>query len=304
MKSIFITGLAGMLGSNLAFLLRDKYNVFGIDKNPMAIEGITCEEGSALDTLRIEDIIKENNIDIFIHCAALVNVDLCEQKPDYAEIVNYEMTKNLAKICKRNDTKFIFISTDAVFPGTQAGLSCETDETAPISVYGKTKLMAEKEVLKNENSLVVRTNIYGFNYRDKNSFGEWIVQALRSDEALNMFNDLTFSPILVNRLVEILDLCIEKDLNGIYNICCTGMISKYDLGVAIQKAFKLPGFITPMSMKDFQFAAPRTQNMGLDNSKIKKELGIEIGTALEDAQEFYRLWQEGYGKRLKEGKRG
>lgn len=304
MKSIFITGLAGMLGSNLAFLLRDKYKIFGIDKNPVGIEGIICEEGSALDTLRVEDIIKENSIDIFIHCAALVNVDLCEQKPDYAEIVNYEMTKNLANICNRNGTKFIFISTDAVFPGTKLGLSNELDETGPISVYGKTKLVAETAVLKNKNNLVIRTNIYGFNYRDKNSFGEWIVQALHSDEALNMFSDLTFSPILVNRFVEILDICMEKDLKGIYHICCTGMISKYDLGVAIQKAFKIPGRINSTSMKDFEFAAPRTKNMGLDNSKIRKELNMEIPTALEDAQEFYRLWQDGYGKRLKEGKKG
>ncbi|MEG0019239.1 MAG: SDR family oxidoreductase [Oscillospiraceae bacterium] len=303
MKSIFITGLAGMLGSNIAFLLRDKYNIFGIDKNPVDIEGVQCEEGSALDTLRVEEIIEENHIDIFIHCAALVNVDLCEQKPDYAEIVNYEMTNTLRKICRKLGVKFIFISTDAVFPGTQKGLNCETDVTAPISVYGKTKLRAENAVLENEDSLVIRTNIYGFNYRDKNSFGEWVVQALNSDEAPNMFTDLTFSPILVNHFVEILDRCIDQDLKGVYHISSTGMISKYDLGVAIQKAFDIRGMINPISMKDYKFAAPRTQNMGLDNGKIKRELGIEINSPYEDAEEFCRLWKSGYGKRLKEGRR-
>lgn len=302
MKSIFVTGLAGMLGSNIAFLLRDKYKIFGIDKNPVNIEGIYCEEGSALDTVRVEEIIKENDIDVFIHCAALVNVDLCEQKPDYAEIVNYQMSENLHKICQRCNTKFIFISSDAVYEGTKQGLNIETDKVAPISVYGKTKLMAENSALKCKTSLVIRTNMYGFNYRDKNSFGEWVVQMLNSDESLNMFYDLTFSPILVNRLVEIIDMCIEQNVCGLYNVGCTGMISKYDLGVEIQNAFKIPGVINKESMKSHTFLAPRTQNMGLDNTAIKKLLNIEINTPHQDVKEFKRLWDEGYGKKLKEGK--
>ncbi len=301
MENIFITGVAGMLGSNLAFLLREKYNIFGIDKNTVNIKGIYCEEGSALDTVKVEDMIVSNKIDVFIHCAALVNVDLCEEKPDYAEIVNYQMADNLRQICKKHNVKFVFISTDAVYKGENVELSKENDEVFPVNVYAQTKLMAEKKVLEDEDSLIIRTNIYGFNYRNKNSFSEWIVQALYSDETLNMFNDVYFSPILVNNLVKVIELAINMNLKGIYNIGSRNRIDKFSLGVKIQELFSIPGVINSISVNDFTFLAPRTRNMGLDCSKIEKDLGIVLNTIDEDLLEYKRLIDEKYPEKLKIG---
>ncbi len=301
MKNIFITGIAGMLGSNLAFLLRDKYNIYGIDKNTVNIKNINCEHGSALDNLTVENIIVTNKIDVFIHCAALVNVDLCEKKPDYAEIVNYQMVDNLRKICKKHNTKFVFISTDAVYKGEHVVLNKETDEIAPINVYAKTKLMAEEKVLEDEDALIIRTNMYGFNYRDKNSFSEWVVQALNSDETLNMFNDVYFSPILVNNLVKIIELAINKNLKGIYNIGSKNRIDKYSIGLKIKDVFNLHGVINSITVSNFNFTAPRTKNMGLDCSKIERDLNIVLNTVDQDLLEYKLLADERYPQKLKLG---
>ncbi len=301
LKNIFITGIAGLLGSNIAYLLRDRYNIFGIDKNEVKMDKVSFEMDSALNTYKIEELLVANKIDIFLHCAALVNVDACEKMTAYAELINYQLTENLRRCCSKYGIKFVFISTDAVYSGEKDGLNSEDDTPSPISVYGKTKLMAENVVLEDSSSLVLRTNMYGFNYRNKNSFGEWILQALNSDEELNMFNDIYFSPILVNKLTEIIELAVERDLSGLYNLGCTGSINKYDLGIAIQKAFNIAGIINPTNSDSFNFLAPRTKNMGLDNTKIKKALNIEINDPLADIALFKKLYDSGYPLSLKKG---
>ncbi len=302
MASILVTGVAGMLGSNIAYLLRNKHTICGVDRNHVLIEGTHTVKDSVLNVALLSDLIEEHKVDTLIHCAAIVNVDACEIHPDYAEIVNVIMTDNIAWLCQEKRVKMIYISSDAVYSGEKEGLNTEDDVPAPISIYGKTKLAAETLVLSRPGALALRTNMYGFNYREKLSFGEWLLKSLSEEAELNMFYDILFSPLLVNHLVEVIDRCIEKDLTGLYNAGCTGAISKYDLGVAFSRAFGFPNEIKRGSMQDFQFKAPRTKNMSLDNSKLKRALGIELQSPLQEVEAFRALYEQGYGEKLKSGK--
>lgn len=302
MKKIIITGVAGLLGSNIAYLLRKKYKVIGIDRNDININGIDLYKESLTDYDKIFEILQKENPEYLIHCAALTSVDGCEKDAITAWDVNYTLTSILKEFCDKLCIKMIFLSTDAVFPGVKDGLYTEGDLIGPISVYGKTKAEAEKIVLQSNKNLVIRTNIFGFNYREKKSFTEWVVDSLKDGVELNMFYDLYFSPILVNELIEILEKCMENNVSGLYHICSTGSISKYDLGVAIKDIFSLEGKINKVSMKDFHFIAPRTQNMGLDNSKIKKLLNIHISTPKEGIKKLKELYDNNYHVLLKKGK--
>lgn len=303
MKNIFVTGISGMLGANIAFLLRENYRVSGIDLNEVDIENVNSTVGSVLDLDLMRKLLTENRVDVFIHCAALVNVDECELHPDYANQINSENVAQLADLCHELSVKFIFISTDAVFSGEREGyLYKESDETDPISVYGKTKLAAEQHTLQYEENLVVRTNIYGFNYRDKFSFGEWIINSLDNNQPLNMVDDIYFSPILVNELVELIDRCIREDIRGLYHVCSTGSINKYDIACCFKKTFEKNGEINRVKMADLSFKAPRTHNMGMDNEKIRKKLGVSIRTPEESVLYFKELSDKGYPARLKRGK--
>lgn len=301
MKSVFITGIAGMLGSNLAYLLRERYRVLGVDLHPITIDHVMGSIFSVLDTEQLRKYLIQNQIDTVIHCAALVDVDGCEANPEYAEKINYRLTEDIAILCESLHIKLIFISSDAVFDGKADYLYRETDTPNPISVYGKTKLKAEEAVLSRKDNLVVRTNIYGFNYRDKLSFGEWILNSLQNNIPLNMFYDLYFSPILVNELSELLERCMEKGLCGLYHACSTGSISKYDIAVAIKKEFESTGTINRVSMKDYNFKAPRTQNMGLCNDKLSNDLAVHIRTPLEGVAQFKLLYDSGYPNALRNG---
>jgi dTDP-4-dehydrorhamnose reductase len=302
MKRILVTGAAGLLGANICYLLRKSYHVVALDTNRIEIDQITSIVGSALDVSLVEQTLVQEKIDILIHCAAITDMDRCEREFNYAYLVNQLLPKNLSYICNRYGAKLIFISSDSVYRGSDPGLHAEIDAVEPLSIYAKTKLGAEDAVLKNAKNLVVRTNMFGMNYRDKNSFGEWVIQALQNDETLNMFYDISFSPLLVNELVSVLDLCMERDLCGLYNVGSCEPISKYDLGMTIKEVFGLPGTINKTSMKDHTYLAPRTQNMGLDVSKIEQTLGIKLSTPRQGVEQFFALYQAGYRQKLKDGK--
>ncbi len=302
METILITGAAGLLGSNLSYNLRSLANIIAVDNNDVNIKGVESICGSALDLQLIDKLMKKHRVTIILHCAALVNMDMCEKDSRNANIVNSLMAGNLSFLADRYNVQMIYISTDAVYPGKKGILYKETDNTKPISIYGKTKLLGEKYVLHYKKNLVIRTNMYGFSYKDKVSFAEWIINSLNENQELNMFDDLYFSPILVNRLCELLFMCVERKLSGLYNICCMGSISKYAFACEIKKQLRLPGSIRKSSMKNHKYFAPRTQNMGMDNSKIVKALNINIPNVDKDIECLRDLYKQGYPQRLKEGK--
>ena len=144
-----------------------------------------------------------------------------------------------------------------------------------------------------DRNLVFRTNIYGQNIQDKKSFGEWIVSSLEEGKTLNMFEDIDFSPILVSDLAEIIYKALEVDLCGLYHVCATGCISKYEFGIKLKEIFNLhTGTINKAQSELMHFKAERSKHMGMSNEKIKKDLGIKIRTPEESIREFKRLYDE------------
>ena len=299
MKRIYITGIAGLLGSNAAYELSKNYVIYGGDITTVNMPGVETQVYDMLDYDKLHNNILNNKPDIVIHTAAAVNVDGCEEQPEIAKKMNSDLTRNIAGICSENNIKMIYISTDAVFDGTSAGLYNETDIPNPINVYGKTKLDGETYVLSG-NNLILRTNIYGYNLQNKNSFGEWVLHSLKSNKTLEMFDDIKFSPILVNELAYIIDLAIQKDIKGLFHACGTGAISKYDFGCQLKDIFKIStGFIVSSKSTDHTFKAKRSPNMAMSNKKIKETLGISIRTPIESIIYFKELYDKGYPEKLK-----
>lgn len=289
-----------MLGANIAYLLKDHYEITGVDQVPFVAAKIACEQFDLLDHAKLKESILQAAPDYLIHTAALINVDLCEEEVELAQRLNCELTAFLAKICEDISCKMVYISTDAVFDGENERLYTEQDVTDPVNQYGRTKLLGEREVLQRDH-LVVRTNIYGFNVQEKNSFGEWIYKSLQRGENLNMFTDIDFSPILVNELTEIIMRLLEEDFHGLYHICASGAISKYEFGKYLQKVFSLPdGQIHESVSDNFPFKAKRSKHMGMSNEKVRKELSIEISTPEESVDRFFELYKHGYDQELKD----
>lgn len=300
MKKIYITGICGMLGSNIAMYLKDKYFVSGCDLYPHHFETLHFDKLNMADTSTLQQSIIDNSPDIVIHTAAMINVDACEEEKQQAQIMNSEVTNNLAKICAEQHIKLIYISTDAVFDGTKKELYSEEDTTTPLNIYGITKLAGESSVLQQKENVVLRTNIYGYNYQEKKSFGEWILYSLLDGEELKMFDDIYFSPILVNDLANLIDRILANNICGLYHACGTGSISKYEFGCKLKEVFQIEsGSIFQTQSDTFSFKAKRAKNMGMSNKKLSNMLGIVIRSPEESIIEFKRLYDENYHLKLK-----
>ena len=135
---VLITGNNGYLGKNFLNKYKNKYSF----------------EKFSLLKQKLEDI-NFDNIDIVLHCAALVHQKVEHSYAKYYEI-NVKYPVKLAKIAKQNGVKqFVFISTIAVY-GENEELLNENTSCNPITPYGKSKLEAEKELLKlNDDTFIV-----------------------------------------------------------------------------------------------------------------------------------------------------
>lgn len=299
MKKIFITGLAGMLGSNIAYELRNDYLLSGVDLIKVNMDKVASYDFDALDYEKLLLCLNEINPDVIIHTAAAVNVDKCEMEPDYAKKLNVKMTENVCKAAEEVGARVIYISTDAVFDGQSKHLYSETDFENPINTYGKTKLEGENIVRKNSRNLILRTNIYGFNIQNKNSFGEWIYTSLFEGKELSMFTDIDFSPILVNELAKVINVMIKKDVSGLYHVCGSGCISKYDFGCELKRTFKIDsGKVNKTTSDSFSFKAKRAKHMGMSNRNICNLLNMKISTPVESIEKFYGMYRNGFKEEL------
>ncbi len=279
MKRLLITGISGLLGSNIAIAARDKFKVFGVfHEHPFRMAGV---ESFRADLRERENLEKFENIfpDLIIHCAALIDVDYCEEHPEEAQETNALISTLITRKAKQIKARLIHISTDSVFNGVKGDYS-EGDTTKPISVYGRTKLQAEQKVMSIlPTACIVRTVIYGWNYQDKFSLAEWMIHKLSHGEKLRAFKDVRFSPILVNDLAEILFELEEKRYAGTIHIASREACSKFEFAKSIAKIFNLDHtLIEPISIDQLKLKALRGKNNSLNVSRGEQILNMKLPT--------------------------
>ncbi len=290
-EKVLITGGSGLLGSNLSIIFKEDFKVYFTFNNNF-INLKDCE-GVKVDLTNFEEtkkLILKINPKIIVHCAALTNVDYCEENPNEAQAINSELTKNIAKISNEINSKLIYISTDAIFDGLK-GNYLEEDKTSPINIYGETKLNGEKYVKEYcKNYLILRTNIYGWNALSKYSLAEWMLDKLEKNEGFCGFNDILFTPISVNNLGRIILESSKRDIKGLYNIAGPTKCSKFEFANLIAEVFNLnKKLIKSVSSDVINFKAKRSKNMCLNIEKAKKKFNTPILNLKECLDEFKSL---------------
>ena len=288
MKRILITGISGMLGSNLVYYFRNNYDVVGLFNSfPIEIDGVMTFKCDLQNKDHVNTIIKKYQPDVIIHCASLTNVDYCEINKEEAYSVNVISTENIVKLI--NTQKIIFISSDSVYDGIKNYYSEDETSEKPNNYYGYTKLESEKIISGYNNSLILRTNIFGWNVQDKKSIAEWILSELQANRSLNGFDDALFSSIYTMELARIIEISIKKDIKGIYNCASSDYCSKYNFATKIASKFGLQKKnITSISIDDFKFKAKRGKKLTLDSNKIERYLNYEIPSIDYSIDQFYR----------------
>ena len=140
--NILVTGANGQLGHEMQKVAKNSVNNFVFTD---VAEGYEKLDITNLDAIR--KMVKDNDIQLVVNCAAYTNVDKAESDYAMSNLLNNTAAGNLAQVMKEVDGTLIHISTDYVFQGDK-NIPCKEDwETNPLGVYGKTKLAGEQSII-------------------------------------------------------------------------------------------------------------------------------------------------------------
>lgn len=267
--NILITGCNGQLGNEMQLLEKEDAanNYFNTDVAELDITNVEA----------IEQFLAANNIDGIVNCAAYTAVDKAEANEELCTLLNAEAPGYLAHAIEKRGGWMIQISTDYVFDGTQHLPYQEDEDTCPNSVYGRTKLVGEFNVLKLcQQSMVIRTawlySTFG------NNFVKTMIRLGNERPELGVIADQIGTPTYARDLARIIMTAISKGIQpGIYHFTNEGVASWYDFTKAIHR---LAGITTchvrPLHTSEYPTAAQRPPYSVLDKTKIKQTYGIEI----------------------------
>lgn len=291
---IAIIGGTGLLGSNLVNL----FSNFDVKAFSRSLSNNIDNKYNNI--IKFDDIDKELlyyfdfwKPDIIINTVAMINLQQCEENYEMANVVNCKIAVELAKISKKINAYFIHISTDHYF-NDEYKLHTEDMKITLLNNYARTKYNAENEIPNYINDfIIVRTNIIGFRKNEQKSFFEWLIDSLKYEKEINLYSDFFTSPIGVKELGNILIKCYYKKLLGTYNIASKEVIDKYSFGLKTAKIF---GFnltnVNKSTLKKNKNNLRRALTLGLDTSKIERELGIHMPTIDETLEKLYFEYRE------------
>lgn len=269
MNNILVFGASGQLGQCL--------------KTVAALQGIESvifppeAEANILDTEGLSKLFEHYKPSHAINCAAYTAVDKAEDDTELAEKINKTGAENLAVQCKKHGAVLIHVSTDFVFEGNAASPRKETDEAAPISVYGQTKLDGELAVAATlPEHFTIRT---GWLYSEyANNFVKTMIKLGTDRDELRIIADQVGTPTYAIDLAGFILLTITSGSTayGTYHYSNEGVTSWFDFARAI---FDLSGTqvkAIPIRTDEYPTRATRPAYSVMDKSKAKQTFNIEI----------------------------
>lgn len=201
------------------------------------------------NTRDLEKVIKNTDAKYVINCAALTDIEYCEDNPKRCFEVNSIAVANISRICTKYNKKFIHISSDYAVMGK--------------NIYGYSKLISEKLVdLKND--LIIRTSFFSLDY--------CLIKNLLKNEKVTAYKNMFFNPVSITRLVQ--EIYMNKNKCGILNIFSSKKISKYDFAKRVAKTYKIDRkLIKPVNYKAGKVTLPL-------NSFVKSNINIDLNRDL------------------------
>ena len=262
-----ITGANGQLGK----CLQKTLTVQGID-----FVALSRTDLDISDKTLLKESIDSIKPEVVINAAAYTNVEEAEIDSDQAFRINQLGAANVAIACKSVGARLVHFSTDYVFAGNGISPWQVNDLTGPLSVYGKSKLAGEIEILKeySENSLIIRT-AWLYSPYGKNFYKTILTKALNGDESIRVVSDQEGQPTSALDLAELTIKAIVKDVApGIFHGTNSGSCSWFEFA---QYIFEIAGHdrdrVNPVSSSDFPTKVQRPSYSVLDNQKWS-EFGI------------------------------
>ena len=274
--NILLTGKNGQVGWELARALLPLGNVAAFDH-----AGLDLADAAA-----VRRKLDEVRPDAIVNAAAYTAVDRAESEPELASAINAAAPALLAQEAARRGALLIHYSTDYVFDGAKAAPYVETDPTAPLGAYGRSKLAGEEGIrAAGCEHLIFRTSsVYGA--RGAN-FLRTILRLAAEREELRVVNDQIGAPTWARLIAEATAHALKQAMrerrdgafrSGTYHLAAAGETSWHGFASAIvegRQGLRVKA-VTPITTVDYPTPAQRPANSRLDTGAFRARFGLAL----------------------------
>jgi dTDP-4-dehydrorhamnose reductase len=271
---VVITGANGMVAQ-----AADKYcRSLGDD-----VTALNRTELDISDTIAVHHALSDIRPEVVLNCAAYTNVDGAETDKQLAYDTNATGVENLAAASREIDARFVTISTDYVFDGSNMGFYTQRETPGPRGVYAMTKYYGELlSRTTYARSIIVRSGwIFG---RNGTNFLSVVDRLLAEGKSITAIDDAWGTPTYANDLARRLRELAELDLPGVYHVTNSGEGTTY-FGFA-EKVCEIGGYdrslLKPIKMEKLQRPAPRPRSSKLA-CLFSKRFGLDDLPVWDDA---------------------
>ena len=279
---ILITGSNGQLGNELQKIVSTGKAEIGSVSEEIKNAEVFAMDVDTLDITNLEQVKKvlnEVKPDVVINCAAATNVDGCEANQDLAFKINSLGPRNLAMVAEELGAKIVQVSTDYVFSGVGETPLKESDLVAPVSVYGKTKLLGEEFVRDFSSKYYIVRTAWLYGYVGHN-FVYTMMKLGKDRDTLNVVNDQLGNPTHANDLAYHILKLIQTEEYGVYHCTGKGECSWYNFASEIMKLSGRNCTVNPCTSEEYKSMYPNSADRpaysSLDNMMLRCTIGDEM----------------------------
>ena len=275
-----------MLGATLVPFLR-------ASGHHIITQGGRCSNADfPVDLINVNDaraLVAEVSPDVVVNLVGLTNVEGCEESLHRAYLINTKTAENIVDAMRNQkaDSYLIHISTDHIYDGA----GCHAEENVTITNnYAITKYAAEVAALR-VRSAVLRTNFIGKSLlKGRQSLTDWVYQSIKRGDSIEVLMDVFFSPLSMACVSEMVNLVVQKEPVGVFNLGAREGMSKADLNFAFAEAVGLSNkSMTRINSSEARFLrAYRPKDMRMNSSKFESVLGVKLPTLQEEINRVAR----------------
>lgn len=271
MKKILMTGCGGMLGEAFYHHFKEKFNIYctDIDLNEEWLNFLDFR-----DYEKYFQIVESFNPDYIFHLGAHTDLEYCEKNPDDTYLTNYFSVENATIIANKFDIPLIFISTAGIFDGKK-DVYDDWDIPNPLGHYARSKFLSEIYIQQNcKKYLILRAGwmMGGGQKKDKKFVNKIIKQIIEGKKELYVVNDKLGTPTYTKDFAENVDILINSEFWGLYNLVCEGESGRLEVAYEIVKLLNYQDTVKIIEVDSSYFSkdyfAKRPKSEKLINKKL------------------------------------
>jgi dTDP-4-dehydrorhamnose reductase len=259
-----ITGAAGMVGTDL----QEALGIRGEDFLPLTRSDLDITDSRAVTAAAVEA-----RPSIIVNCAGFTRVDAAESNERLANAINGSSVELLAEAANAVDALLVHISSDFVFDGRSQRPYDINDATAPLSIYGRSKLLGEHAATHARKHVIVRTSwLFGVN-------GANFVEAIRNQiqkgtNPIRVVNDQRGRPTYTRHLADAIIRIANLDARGTIHYADEPECTWYDFACAIVEELGSAVTVKPVATEDFPRPAARPAYSVLSTERYERLTGV------------------------------